>query len=142
MWLGAAAAPLFAVRILTVWFYVRQLRDTVGDNPDEDDPQTLARAQALFSAEMPVVPLVVSNLYFLFGLAFIGVALWGLVSTAWWMILLGVIVWYVIHWPFREVMQSWARFQNTWLIKRDADALLKGGLSPDEEKTIKKRLGI
>ncbi|NOS69868.1 MAG: hypothetical protein HOP33_08050 [Verrucomicrobia bacterium] len=142
VWLGPAAALLFAVRILTVWFYARRLRQTVGDNPDENDEARLAKAQSLFASQMPVVPLVVSNLYFLLGLAFIGVTIWGLVSTAWWVILLGVLIWYGVHWPFRELMQSWAQFQNTWLIKQDADALLKGGLSPDDEKALKKRLGL
>src|SRR5437867_146178 len=86
-WLGLAAVLLFAARILTVWFYLRRIRDTVGDRPDENDEAAVAKAQALFSSQTPVVPLAVSNLYFLSGLAFIGLALWGLASTAWWMVI-------------------------------------------------------
>jgi hypothetical protein len=138
--LGAAAALFSVGRILTILFYIRRLREIVGDNFNENDDETLRRAKELFSSQKPVVPLAVSNLYFLSGVAFIGVAIWGLVSTAWWMALLGVLIWFIIHWPFREVMLSWSRFQNTWMIKQDADALLKGGLTPQQEKAIKKRL--
>src|ERR1700690_2729924 len=141
-WLGVATVPLFAARLLTVWIYIRRLRKAVGDAPDEHDEATLAKAKALFSSQKPVVRVSVSSFYFLVGLAFIGTALWGLVSAAWWMILLGALVWLIVHWPFREVMLSWAQFQNTRLVMQDADALLKGDLSPEQAKAIKKRLGI
>jgi hypothetical protein len=127
--------------MLTVLFYIRRLRETVGDNFDVNGDEILRKAKELISSQRPVVPLEVSNLYFLSGVAFIVVAVWGLVSTAWWVALLGTLIWFIIHWPFREEMLYWSRLQNTWLIKRDTDALLKGGLTPEQEKTIKKRLG-
>ena len=141
-WLGVFALLLFCVRILTVWFYMRRLGATFGDSPDENDGEVQAKAEALFLSQKQIVPPVVSSLYFLIGLAFIGITLWGLVSTAWWMIILGVLIWFVVHWPFREAMLSWSRFQNTWMVKQDTDALLKGDLSPEQAKAIKKRLGI
>jgi hypothetical protein len=124
--LGAAAALVFVARILTVWFYLRRLN----------------KAGELFPSQRPVVPVAVSNLYFLSGAAFIGVTVWGLVSTAWWMVLLGILTWFIIHWPFHEAMLSWSQFQNASLAMRDVDALSKGGLAPEQEEAIKRRLGL
>lgn len=141
-WLGVAAVLLFLARVLTVAAYIRRLHETLGENPDENDAKTMERAQALFSATTPIVPAKISGLYFLSGLTFIGVTLWGTVRTAWWFLPLGILVWFMVHWPFRDAMRSWTQAQKTWLIKRDADALLKSSLSSDEERRTKDNLGL
>jgi hypothetical protein len=140
VWLALATVPLLTLRLLTVLFYLRRLRKAFGGIPSKHDEAALAKAQVLFSSQEPVVPVTVSSLYFLVGLLFIGITLWGLISTAWWMVFLGVFIWYIVHLPFREVMLSWAQFQNVWTIKRDADALLKGDISPEQAEILKKRL--
>jgi hypothetical protein len=142
VWFGIAAAIVFLARMITVWFYIRRLRETVGDDFDEDDDEALSKAKELFSSQRPLVPVAVSSLYFLSGVAFIGTGLWGTLSTAWWVVILAILVWVIIHWPFREVMLSWSRTQNVWMIKQDTDALLKGDLSPEQARAIKKRLGL
>jgi hypothetical protein len=57
-------------------------------------------------------------------------------------IIVAFLVWVIIHLPFRDVMLSWSQTQNVSMIMQDTDALLKGDLSPEQAKAIKKRLGI
>ena len=76
------------------------------------------------------------------GVGLILAALWGLISTAWWMLPLGCLCWFVVHRPGREAMESWASFQRSLETIQDADALLKGDLTPEQTKAIKKRLGL
>jgi hypothetical protein len=109
----------------------------VGDGAD-----AAKKAEELFSSQRPIVPVAVSSFYFLSGVAFIGIGLWGTFCTAWWIFVVSILVWIIIHIPFREVMLSWSQFQNIWMVKRDADALLKGDLSPEQAAATKKRLGI
>jgi hypothetical protein len=116
---------------------MRRLRETVGDGAD-----AAKGADELFSPERRVVPASVSGFYFLSGVAFIGIGFWGTFCSAWWVIVAAVLVWFIIHLPFRDVMLSWSQTQNVWMIKQDTDALLKGDLSPEQARAIKKRLGL
>jgi len=111
-WLGAVALAMFVVRMLTVWFYLRWLVTTVGPDPNCPKAGAVSKAQAQLYSKSPVVPRWVSALYFLFGFALIGITLWGVVSTAWWVILLGPLVWIVVHLPLRKVTLSWFDFQT------------------------------
>jgi ABC-type bacteriocin/lantibiotic exporter with double-glycine peptidase domain len=114
VWLGVASLAVFLTRMLTVWLFLRQL----------------------------VVPALVSSLYFLTGIALILTALWGLIATAWWMLPLGCLCWFVVHRPGRDAMEAWASFQRSLETIQDADALLKSDLTPQQQKAIKKRLGL
>jgi hypothetical protein len=136
IWLGVATVLIFLARMLTVWFYMRRLREAVGDGADAK------KTAELFSPQKPVVPVAVSSFYFLSGVAFIAISVWGTFSTAWWVIIVAFLVWVIIHLPFRDVMLSWSQTQNVSMIMQDTDALLKGDLSPEQAKAIKKRLGI
>ncbi|HWB54623.1 MAG TPA: hypothetical protein VG722_10535 [Tepidisphaeraceae bacterium] len=112
--MGIAAALVFLARLITAWFFLRRF----------------------------VVPPIISSMYFLCGVSLIVVTIWGLVSTAWWALPLGALAWYLVHAPFRNVMEAWASSQKgLWAIE-DADKLLKGGLSPEEEQEMKRRLGL
>jgi hypothetical protein len=110
--------------MLTAWFYTRALLARAGDESGDEAVRKLTES---FSTQQPVVPAIVSSLYFLSGITLILVTVWGLVSTAWWMLPLGVLSWYLVHMPYREVMESWASFQRALMVVEDTDALLKGG---------------
>ena len=112
--LGMASVIVFLTRMLTVSIFLRRL----------------------------AVPALVSSLYFLSGVAMIIAILWGLVRTAWWMLPLGFVSWFIIHRPFRDAMEAWATLQRTSMAVEDSEALLRGGLTAEEEKTIKNRLGL
>ncbi len=112
LWLAIASVLVLLMRMLTVGLFVRRL----------------------------VVPATVSSLYFLFGVALILVTLWGLISTAWWMLPLGFVSWFLVHRPFRNTMESWAAFQNTAMALEDAEALLNRELTPAQEKALRKRM--
>jgi hypothetical protein len=112
--LGVASALVFLTRMLTSWIFVRRL----------------------------VVPTIVSSLYFLSGVALILVALWGLIRTAWWMLPLGILAWFIIHIPFRDTMEAWSTFQNTSMALEDAELLVKGELTAAQERAIRKRLRL
>jgi hypothetical protein len=114
VFLAGITVLLFLSRVLTVWIFLKRL----------------------------VVPATISSLYFLSGLALILITLWGIISTAWWMLLLGIICWYIVHIPFRKEMESWAQFQNTVMAIEDAETLLNKKLTPEQEETLKKRLGL
>jgi len=137
--LGIAAVAVFGMRLLTVWFFTRRLITTVKSTSDTEMEKMLAEC---LSTERPVVPLFVSYLYFFFGVVFLAVIVWGLISTAWWMLVLGYLLWAIVHIPFRDTMNSLAMVQRVSTAANDSDALLKGGLTADQEKEIKKRLGI
>ncbi len=126
-------------RMLTAWFYTRALLARAGDESGDEAVRKLTES---FSTQQPVVPAIVSSLYFLSGITLILVTVWGLVSTAWWMLPLGVLSWYLVHMPYREVMESWASFQRALMVVEDTDALLKGGLTTEQERAIRKRLGM
>ena len=129
---------MLLTRLLMVWFYTRRVLAKIGDNADAEAMEFVES----FSMQKPAVPHFATSIYYLSGVAFIIVALWGVISTAWWIIPLGFVVWVIVHRPFFEVMQSWAQFQNMTMFKDDADALRRGGLTPEQEKAIKKRMGL
>lgn len=79
------------MRLILVWFYTRK----------------------------SVVPNVVSNVYFLSGCGLIIVTIWGLINTAWWMLPLGILSWYLAHRPFREEMDSWAQDKKLSMDQED-----------------------
>lgn len=114
VFLFASAVIVLLGRLLTVWIFLRKLS----------------------------VPGNVSGIYFLSGIALIASTLWGLISTAWWMLPLGFLAWYLVHIPFRDAMEIWASVQKGLMMSEDAEALLKGGLTAEQEKKIKKRLGV
>src|SRR2546421_10508997 len=100
--LGIASALVLVTRMLTVGIFVRRL----------------------------VVPATVSSLYFLFGVALILITVWGSITTAWWMLPLGILCWYIVHQPFRDTMEAWAAFQNSTMALEDAETLLNRELTP------------
>ncbi len=112
--LAVSAIIVLLSRLLTVWIFVKRLS----------------------------VPPNVSGLYFLSGIALIVSTLWGLISTAWWTLPLGAFVWYLVHIPFRDAMEIWASVQQGLMVLEDADAFLKGDLTPGQENKVKKRLNI
>ena len=138
MCLGAVGLLLLLTRLLMVWFYSRRVLTKIGDSLDEEAIEFVES----FSMERPAVPHFATSLYYLSGVAFIIVTLWGVVSTAWWMVLVGFVAWVIIHRPFHAVMQSWEGFQNMTMARDDTKALLSGKLTPEQERAIKKRLGI
>ena len=141
--LGIAAIVLFLARMLTAWFYMRTLQAIHRGASNEDSiEESVARIGKFFDTRKPAVPPIVSSLYFLSGVTLIVAALWGLFGTAWWMLPLGLVCWNIVHIPYRDLMESWASFQNTSWVSEDTDALLKGGLTADQEAVIKKRLGL
>ena len=79
------------MRMLTVWFYTRK----------------------------PMVPTIISNFYFLSGCGLIIVTIWGLINTAWWMLPLGILSWYLAHSPFRKEMESWAQDKKLSMDQED-----------------------
>jgi hypothetical protein len=96
-----------------------------------------------------VFPAFTSQLYFLSAGAFIVITVWGLISTAWWMLPLGFFTWYFIHLPFRDIMLAsrdmahiFATFQRTASVVEASETLLKGGLTLEQQKAIKRHLGI
>jgi hypothetical protein len=137
--LGVAGLLLLLTRLLVVWFYTRRVLTKLGDNADVEAQMEFVKS---FSMQKPAVPHLATNRYYLSDVVFIIVALWGAISTAWWMIPSGFIVWIIVHRPFLEVMQSWSQFHNVTMFKDDADALRKGGLTPEQEKAIQKRMGL
>jgi hypothetical protein len=90
--LCAAAVAVFLARMLTVWFFTRR----------------------------PVVPNTIPNFYFLSGVALILITLWGTIRTAWWVLPLGCLSWFIVHIPYRDAMESWSSFQRARLGKDDA----------------------
>ena len=139
VWMAIATVSIFLTRLLTIWFYTQRLLKKVGGASVEKVVEVLKTSLA---SGRPVVPTMVSSLYFLCGCGLIIVTLWGLVSTAWWFLPLGGLCWYLAHRPFREVMESWAQTQRLAMISEDAAILLKGGLTTEQQKTIKKRMGL
>jgi hypothetical protein len=137
--LGVAGILLFLTRMLVVWFYWRRVLTRMNKNSNEEAQIEFVKS---FSMQKPAVPHLATNLYYLCGVAFIIVALWGFFRTAWWMVPVGFVAWVVIHRPFFGVMQSWSQFHSVTMAKDDFDTLQKGGLTPEQESTIKKRLGI
>jgi hypothetical protein len=138
-WLGVAGVLLLLGRMLVVWFYWRRVLTKMSDDSDMEAQIQFAES---FSMEKPSVPHAATSFYYLSGVAFIIVTLWGIICTAWWMILVGFVAWVIIHRPFHAVMQSWSQFHNMTMVKDDTKALLSGKLSPEQERVIKKRLGI
>jgi len=155
LYLGIASVPLFLVRLLTVWFltriYTRALLTKLlsESTSDTEISETIVELISRFCGRNSVTPIFVSRLYYLAAVAFIGVTIWGLVSTAWWMFPLGILTWYFIHLPFRNIMLSarvvteiwryWVAILSTTV---DVEALKKDGLTPEQEKEIKSHLGI
>jgi len=128
--LVVASLFVFLTRMLTVWFFARRLSAVRGASEAE-----MARILAeLLATRRPVVPSVVSSLYFLSGVVLIVVTLWGLVSTAWWMLPLGCLSWIIVHRPFMNEMQVWSQMQSTKMTLEDTDALLNE--ANDEKKTF------
>ena len=153
--LGIASAALFLVRLLTVWFltriYTRELLAKLRSESasDAEASESLAELYSILSSRKSVFQVFISQLYFLSAGAFILITTWGLISTAWWMFPLGLLTWFFIHLPFRDIMlasrditQIFATLQRTASVVEDSEALLKGGLTSEQEKVIKKRLGI
>jgi hypothetical protein len=95
VYVGVAAVLVFLTRMLTAWFYTRALLAGAGDESGDEAVRKLTESSA-----------IVSSLYFLSGITLILVTVWGLVSTAWWMLPFGVLSWYLVHMPYREVMES------------------------------------
>jgi len=58
------------------------------------------------------VPTFVSFLYCAAYLLFAGMTVWGTVSTAWWVLLLGLLGAVLIHIPFRESMAGLNQIQR------------------------------
>jgi hypothetical protein len=155
VWLGIASIALFLVRLLTVWvltrIYTRKLLAKLRSETasDAEASESLAELYSILSTRKSVFPVFLSQLYFLSAGAFIVITVWGLISTAWWMLPLGFLTWYFIHLPFRDIMlasrdmtQIFATFQRTASVVEDSEALVKGGMTLEQEKAIKKRLGI
>jgi hypothetical protein len=153
--LGIASAALFLVRLLTIWFltkiYSRELLAKLLSQSasDAEVSEYLGKLFSIFCGRNSVFPLFVSRLYTLAAAAFIGVTIWGLISTAWWMFLLALLTWYFIHLPFRNIMLSsrvvgeiWRYYVIILSTSADVEALKKGGLTPEQEKEIKSHLGI
>ena len=137
--LGIAAVAVFAMRMLTVWFYVRNAAPI---SQIESDDEALKEIKERFTGPRQIVPASVSGLYFLTGVALILATLWGTISTAWWVLPLGCISWFIIHAPFRDVMESWSSFQRAMNISEDADTLMRGGLTPEQERALRKRMRL
>lgn len=91
VFLLSVSIMVLLMRMLTVWFYTRQ----------------------------SMVPTIVSNFYFLSGCGLIIVTIWGLINTAWWMLPLGILSWYLAHRPFREEMESWAQDKKLSMDQED-----------------------
>jgi hypothetical protein len=140
VYLVVATFLVFFTRTLTVWFYLRTLRLINKGTDNEED--SIDRLREFLSSKKTAVPVIVSSLYFLTGILLIGSTLWGMFSTAWWMLPLGVIFWWLVHHPFKKEMESWASFQTATEKAHDSDTLLKGELTPDQEASLKKRLGL
>lgn len=127
-------------RMLTVWFYLRTLR--MIHKSSKNTEVSIEAVENFFSSKKTAVPATVSSLYFLTGLSLIGSTLWGFFCTAWWMLPLGFIFWALAHHPFKREMESWASFQTATEIAEDTDTLLKGGLTAEQEASLKKSLGL
>jgi hypothetical protein len=158
-YLGIAAVALFLMRLLTVWFLTRiytrdlllKLRSESASVAESDE--IVAKLHSIISTRIftgkPMFPTFVSKLYKLAAGAFIIVTLWGLISTAWWIFLLALLTWYFIHLPYhdislscRDICQIWVSILTVATTSEDVEALKKGGLTFEQEKEIKKRLGI
>jgi hypothetical protein len=153
--LGIASAALFLVRLLTIWFltkiYSRELLAKLLSQSasDAEVSEYLGKLFYIFCGRNSVFPFFVSRLYTLAAAAFIGVTIWGLISTAWWMFLLALLTWYFIHLPFRNIMLSsrvvgeiWRYYVIILSNSANVEALKKGGLTPEQENEIKSQLGI
>jgi hypothetical protein len=155
VWLGIASVALFLVRVLTVWLLIRiytrkflvKLRSETAS--DAENSESLAVLLSIFATRKSVFPAFTSQLYFLSAGAFIVITVWGLISTAWWMLPLGFFTWYFIHLPFRDIMLAsrdmahiFATFQRTASVVEASETLLKGGLTLEQQKAIKRHLGI
>ncbi len=153
--LGIVSVALFLVRLLTVWFleriYSRDLLTKLQSQSESDTEvsECLSKLFPIFCGRNSVFPLFVSRLYTLAAAAFIGVTIWGLISTAWWMFLLALLTWYFIHLPFRDIMLSsrvvgeiWRYYVIILSTSADVEALKKGGLTSEQENEIKSHLGI
>lgn len=161
VFLGIASVALFLVRLLTVWFvtqiYTRELLSKMRLDSESvseaESNEVLSKLNSIITARIsdgkPMFPTFVSKLYKLTAAAFIIVTIWRLFSTAWWMFLLALLTWYFVHLPFRDVSLSCREISQIWLsiltvgsVSADFEALKKGGLTFEQEKEIKSRLGI
>ncbi|MGO8836439.1 MAG: hypothetical protein ACLQAH_05770 [Limisphaerales bacterium] len=155
IFLGIASVALFLVRLITVWLltriYTLELLTKLQSQSESDTEvsECLGKLFSIFCGRNSVLPLFVSRLYVLAAGAFIGITVWGLISTAWWMFLLALLTWYIIHLPFRDIMLSsrvvgeiWRYYVIILSTSADVEALKKGGLTPEQEKEIKIHLGI
>jgi len=155
LYLGIASVPLFLVRLLTVWFltriYTRALLTKLRSQSasDAEISESFVELIYKFCGRNSVTPIFVSRLYYLTAGAFIGVTIWGVVSTAWWMFPLGILTWYFVHLPFRNIMLSarvvteiWRYWVAVLSTTVDVEAIRKDGLTPEQEKEIKSHLGI
>jgi hypothetical protein len=122
-WLFAAAVGMLAVRLLAAKLFARSLVRWAK-----------ARIRGDSKAKMPAeLPQPLTSLYFLFVIAFLGITIWGLASTAWWMIVLGFLAWIVVHLPYtpyREVTEpeiSYLRLPFSQRERREIKSLLRGG---------------
>ncbi len=126
--------------MLTIWLYVRRIVHPMSEIESNDEAVKVIKER--YAAPGAIVPASVSSLYFLTGVALIIVTLWGTITVAWWVLHLGCIAWFVIHAPFRDVMESWSSFQRTMWVSQDAETLVKGGLTPEQERKLRKRIRL
>src|SRR5262249_40651007 len=135
-----AAIAVFGTRMLTIWLYLRRVVLPMSEIESNDEAVRVIKER--YSAPGAIVPASVSSLYFLTGIALIIVTLWGTITVAWWVLPLGCVAWFVIHAPFRNVMESWSSFQRTMWVSEDAAAIIKGGLTPEQERKLRKRIRL
>ncbi len=111
--LVGAAALLFLTRFLTVWFWLRRFRRAQGaSDPEAEEREFEKVAAECLNPRTHPVPIFVSLLY---GFAYILLAamtIWGMVSTAWWVLLLALLFAILVHLPFRESMAGLNQLQR------------------------------
>jgi hypothetical protein len=83
--LAATAALLLLTRLFTAWFWWHRLRKAqyASDSQAQEIEFEKITAECLNPSTHPV-PMIVSHLYAIAYLLFAAMALWGTVSTAWW----------------------------------------------------------
>jgi hypothetical protein len=159
--LGIASVTLFMVRLLTVWcvtqIYSRELLSKMRQEnesfSDAENGELLAKLTSIIFTRISdgktMFPAFVSKLYKLAAAAFVVAAIWGLLSTAWWIFLLALLTWYFVHLPFRDTSLSMRDISQIWLsiltvasTSADVESIKKGGLTFEQEKEMKNRLGI
>jgi hypothetical protein len=104
---------LFLTRFLTVWFWWRRLRRAQGGPDPEMEEREFEKitAECLDPRTHPV-PVYVSFLYSLAYVLLAAMTVWGTVSTAWWVLLLGALTSILVHVPFRESMAGLKQLQR------------------------------